>query len=144
MAKPINPPFEVIDHTADIGIVAYGRNFQELLENAASGMFSLMADLATVMPKEQRKVNAQTPVADQELLLLRWLKELHYLREQEHFIPCRVTITHLSETEVQGVVEGELLHDGIVLLHHIKAITHHLLHIQHENDRLKVQVIFDV
>ncbi len=144
MTEPTDLPFEVIEHTADIGIVAYGRNFQELLENAALGMFSLMADLATVKPKQRREVNAQTPFADQELLLLRWLKELHYLREQEHFIPCQVSVTHLSDTEVQGVVEGELLHDGVVLLHHIKAVTHHLLHIQHENDRLKVQVIFDV
>ena len=73
--------FEVIDHTADVGIIAYGRNFNELLENAASGMFSLMADLETISPKERREITAEVPIPDEELLLLRWLKELLYLKE---------------------------------------------------------------
>jgi hypothetical protein len=61
-----HPSFEVIDHTADVGIIAYGRNFRELLENAALGMFSLMAELETVEPKEQRQVTAEVPIPDKE------------------------------------------------------------------------------
>ncbi|MGC8832531.1 MAG: archease, partial [Armatimonadota bacterium] len=37
--------FEVIDHTADRGLVAYGSDLAELFEACAYGMFSLMADL---------------------------------------------------------------------------------------------------
>lgn len=141
---PSRPPFEVIDHTADVGIIAYGANLRELMENAALGMFSLMADLSTVAPKEQRTVVAQVPAPDPELLLLRWLKELHYLRERDAFIPCRARVTALSDTEVQGVVEGEPLHGGIVLLHHIKAVTHHFFRIEPADGGLKAQIIFDV
>lgn len=138
------PPFEIIDHTADVGIIAYGRDLRELLENAALGMFSLMADLTTVAPKEQREVNAEIPIPDEELLLLKWLKELHYLRDAEKFIPCKAKVTELAETKVIGIVEGEPLHNGILLLHHIKAVTHHLVQIERENGLLKAQVIFDV
>ncbi len=137
-------PFEVIDHTADVGIIAYGRTFAELLTNAALGMCSLMADLTTVAPQEKRLIFAQVPLPDQELLLLRWLKEIHYLREVEKFIPCQVAVTRVTETEAEGVVEGEPLHDGIVLLHHIKAVTHHLLRLEREGEQLKAQIIFDV
>ncbi len=137
-------PFEVIDHTADVGIIAYGRTFAELLTNAALGMCSLMADLTTVAPREKRLISAQVPLPDQELLLLRWLKEIHYLREVEKFIPCQVAVMRVTETEAEGVVEGEPLHDGIVLLHHIKAVTHHLLRLEQEGERLKAQIIFDV
>jgi len=138
------PPFEVIDHTADVGIIAYGRDFRELLENAALGMFSLMADLNTVQPREQRLILAQTPFPEPELLLLKWLKELHYLCETERFIACRATVARLSDREAEGFVEGEPLRDGIVLLHHIKAVTHHLLKLGQVDGWLKVQVIFDV
>lgn len=137
-------PFEVIEHTADIGIIAYGRNYRELLESAALGMFSLMADLKTVSPKERKEVSAEIPIVDEELLLLKWLKELHYLRDAEKFIPCMAKVTEITATKVIGVVEGEPIHDGITLLHHIKAVTHHLIRIERENGLLKAQVIFDV
>ncbi|MCS7186072.1 MAG: archease [Armatimonadota bacterium] len=137
-------PFEVIDHTADVGIIAYGRDFRELLENAALGMFNLMADLATVAPKKQRQVIAEAPVPEREWLLLRWLKELHYLKESEKFIPCDASVIEVTETMVVGVVKGEELHDGITLLHHIKAVTHHMVSIEQVGDLLKAQVIFDI
>lgn len=139
-----HPPFEVIDHTADVGIIAYGRDFKELLENAALGMFSLMADLATVQPKERYEVMAEAIGGDEETLLLRWLQELHYLREAKGFQPCRATVTELTRVRVKGVAEGETLHKNIVLFHHIKAITRHLLQIERVNDLLRVQVVFDV
>ncbi len=138
------PPFEVIDHTADVGIIAFGRDFRELMENAALGMFSLMSDITTVNPKEQREVEAEIMFADDELLLLKWLKELHYLRDAENFVPCRAKVLTLTDVKVDGVVEGEPIHDGIVLLHHIKAVTHHLIRIERESGLLKAQVIFDV
>lgn len=137
-------PFEVIDHTADVGIIAYGRNYRELLENAALGMLSLMADLETVTPKEQREIVAEAPAPEREWLLLRWLKELHYLKEAEKFIPREVKIIELTETTVKGVVMGEHLHDGITLLHHIKAVTHHMISIEQKGGLLKAQVVFDV
>lgn len=137
-------PFEIIDHTADVGIVAYGCNYPELLENAAMGMFSLMVDLDTVAPREQRQVVAETPIPEKEWLLLKWLKELHYLWESEKFIPREVKVTEVTETSVKGIVRGEKLHDGIVLLHHIKAVTHHMFKIEQVNDLLRAQVIFDV
>ena len=34
-----------MDHTADVGIRAYGASLEELFENAAAGMFSLITDL---------------------------------------------------------------------------------------------------
>ena len=37
--------YEEIEHTADVGIRAYGRDLDELFVNAAEGMFSLIADL---------------------------------------------------------------------------------------------------
>lgn len=138
------PPFEIIDHTADVGIIAYGKDFRELLENAALGMFSLMADLETVAPKEERQVIAEAPVPEREWLLLRWLKEFHYLKEVEKFIPREVNVIEVTETRVVGIVKGEQLRNGIALLHHIKAVTHHMISVEKVGDLLRAQVVFDV
>jgi len=139
-----HPPFEVIEHTADVGIVAYGRDFRELLENAALGMFSLMAELETVEPKERRQVTAEVPIPDKELLLLRWLKELLYLKEAKMFIPRKAFITEVEDLRVLGIVEGERLNDKIILLHHIKAVTHHMVRIEEVDGWLRAQIVFDV
>ena len=37
--------FEVLNHTADIGIIAYGSSMKEAFANAATGMFSLITEL---------------------------------------------------------------------------------------------------
>src|SRR5512136_608070 len=36
--------FEIIDHTADVGIIAYGKDIEELFCNAALALFSLIAE----------------------------------------------------------------------------------------------------
>ncbi|MEM4115299.1 MAG: archease, partial [Saccharolobus sp.] len=37
-------PFEFFDHTADIGIRAYGRSLEEAFANAALAVFEIMTD----------------------------------------------------------------------------------------------------
>ncbi|MCS7224700.1 MAG: archease [Armatimonadetes bacterium] len=141
---PSTPPFEVVDHTADIGIIAYGRNFPELLENAALGMMSLMVDLENVQNQETRPIIIGIPFPEKELLLLKWLKEIHYLFESEKFVTLSAKVTDWSETSVTGFVQGERLRPEIALLHHVKAVTHHLLQLEEQDFGLKAQIIFDV
>ena len=40
--------FEVINHTADVGIRAYGANMGQAFANAARALFSLIAELDNV------------------------------------------------------------------------------------------------
>src|SRR3990172_9412846 len=39
-----HPPYEILEHTADVGIKAYGRTLPELFVNAARGMIALALD----------------------------------------------------------------------------------------------------
>jgi SHS2 domain-containing protein len=43
--------FEIFDHTADIGIIAYGADFEKLFSNAALALFSLITDLESIQEK---------------------------------------------------------------------------------------------
>ncbi len=138
------PPFEVMDHTADVGIIAYGRDLAELLENATAGMISLMVDVTMVAEKEKREIVAEIPFPAPEMLLLKWLKEVHSLFEIEKFVTRSVRISQITDETAKGEAYGETFNPNIALLHHIKAVTHHLVSIEKTDHHLKAQVIFDV
>lgn len=134
--------FEVIDHTADVGIIAYGSDLKEAFANSAYGMFSLIADLEGVEEGVCRDINVQAP--DQEALLVVWLNELLYLFDVDHVIFGKFEISDLSQNRLQAKVYGERIDTS----HHqlktaVKAATYHLLKVEKENG-FRVQVILDV
>ena len=68
--------YEFIDHTADLGIETYGKTLNELFENAAYGMFSLITDIKKITSAVSIKIKLHA--SDAEILLITWLNELQY------------------------------------------------------------------
>mgnify|MGYP000324199226 FL=1 len=133
--------FEIIEHTADAGIIAYGAGLEEAFANAARAMFSLMADLGSVREEVCCDIQAEAP--DREGLLVAWLSELLYVFEVEGTLFSRFEITHLDDTTIKAKAYGEPLDAGRhSLTSGIKAVTYHMLKIE-ESDGCRVQVIFD-
>jgi SHS2 domain-containing protein len=134
--------FEVIDHTADVGIVAYGKDLKEAFANAAFGMFSLIADLEKVRGSISREIDVQS--TDQEALLVDWLNELLYLFDVEHIIFKRFEITALSQKKLKAKVYGEKIDTSRHQLKTaVKAATYHMLKIE-KNKGVRVQFILDI
>lgn len=134
--------FEVTDHTADVGIAAYGSDLKEAFANTAYGMFSLIAELEGVGEGFCREIDLQAP--DQETLLVDWLNELLYIFDVDHVILSRFDITDLNQSWLRARVFGE----QIDALRHqlkgaVKAATYHLLKIEKGNG-FRIQVILDV
>jgi SHS2 domain-containing protein len=143
VVRTVEKPFEVIDHTADIGIVAYGADIKQVFANAALGLFSLMADLDDLKENVQRKL--EISAEDVEVLLVQWLNELIYIFDVEHIIFKSFEIQELTSTQIRARCFGE----KIDLKHHkpkreIKAATYHMLRMSKEDGGYKVQVIFDI
>jgi SHS2 domain-containing protein len=134
--------FEVIDHTADIGIAAYGADLKEAFANAAYALFSLMVDLEDVGDAICHEVEVISE--DRMDLLVAWLNELIYLFETENMLLKRFEIGELTETRLRASCYGEKIDP----LHHkiktaVKAATYHMLKIE-EGDGFRVQVLFDI
>ncbi|MGE5572481.1 MAG: archease [Bacteroidota bacterium] len=82
-------PYEVLEHTADVGIRARGRTLEEAFANAALGMMSLVVpEPRRVLEREERQVRACA--ADLEGLLVGWLSEFVYLIDAERFLAARI------------------------------------------------------
>ncbi len=135
-------PFEVIEHTADVGIIAYGRSLEELFANAAIGMMSFLIDLASVRLVQQRTVTADAD--DREGLLIAWLNELLVLLNADGFVPGRFTVRDLTDTQLRAEVAGEPVDPTRHHFHlDVKAATYHSLEIK-QDGLWQARVIFDV
>ncbi len=60
----MSEPFEVLEHTADIGFRAWGDTPAELFENAARAMMSIAAETETIDPRGE----VATQAAGEEVL----------------------------------------------------------------------------
>lgn len=134
--------FEVTDHTADVGLVAYGGDLREAFAIAAYGMFSLIAELEGVGGEFCREIDLQAP--DQETLLVDWLNELLYMFDVEYVILSRFDITDLNQSRLRANVYGEKIDTSRHKLKTgVKAATYHSLKIEKGNG-FRIQVILDV
>lgn len=132
--------YEQIAHTADVGIVAYGKSTNELFENAAAGMFSLITDLRGVREVGQYevKLNADTP----EDLMVSWLSELLYLHETQRLL-FRGFNVKVRRNTLDARISGELMDRSRHHLHMVvKAVTYHMIEVNPKKGVAKV--IFDI
>jgi SHS2 domain-containing protein len=136
--------FELIEHTADIGVVAYGASLKQAFANAARGMFSIITDLDKVVEVLHRDI--ELTESDQETLLVAWLNELVYIFDVEHILFKRFEITELDETRLKARGYGEKVDSARhELKMGIKATTYHILRIDKiANNSYRVQVLFDI
>ncbi|MFC1925619.1 archease [Chloroflexota bacterium] len=135
--------FDIIEHTADVGIVAYGATLEEAFANAAYAMFTLIADLEEVREEVCRRIEVQAE--DQESLLASWLNELLYLFDTEGVIFKTFEVTVLGEHSLKAEGRGEPLDpERHSLKAGVKAATYYMLRVMKDDDGYNVRVIFDV
>ncbi len=134
--------FEFIDHTADVGIIAYGADMSQAFVNAARAMSSLITELDDIQGVLHRDI--EVTATDEESLLVEWLNELIYLFDAESLIFKRFDITQLNTTHLRARGYGEKVDPAKHKLKTgIKAATYHLLKVDKDNG-CKVQVILDI
>ena len=134
--------FEIINHTADVGIIAHGADIRQAFSNAARALFSLITKLDDVAEVLYRDIELIAP--DEESLLVEWLNELIYLFDVENIVFKRFDITQLNNTQLKARSYGEKVDSSKHKLKTgVKAATYHMLKID-KDDGCKVQVLFDI
>jgi protein archease len=135
--------FEIIGTTADLAISATANTLEGLFATAAAGLFSLLADPASIRPVAQRTVTAEA--GDLVGLLIAFLNELLFLHESEDWLMASATVTALSSTRVEAVVAGEPIDPRRHRLqHHVKAATYHRASVTRTDRGWTATVIVDV
>ena len=136
-------PFRILEHTADVGFVAFGSTREETFANAARALFDLMVDLDTIDPGEDIPVRVEG--ADPESLLVNWLSELLYLHDTEGWLFRDFEIQNLRDDSLAAIARGEKLQR---LRHQVKlqvkAITYHQLALERTPEGWRAQVYVDI
>jgi SHS2 domain-containing protein len=138
--------FEILEHTADIGIAAYGKTKREVFINAARGMFEIIAG-ETKNLKENFYDKIKLEADNLEGLLFAWLNELLYISETKLVILSKLKIKELSDFQVKAEVKGMKINPPSVKIEkEIKAVTYHRLEIKKDEKSglWRAQVIFDI
>jgi len=135
--------YQIIDHTADLGIIVKGRDVKSLFILAAQAMTDLMV---------RGDISEKTAIRDVSVegedfpdLMVRWLGEILYLFEGENFIVHSIEIKSISPIQLKSILsltgfEPEY-HE---VLREIKAVTYHQISVDKSDDGWEAKVIFDI
>lgn len=143
------PPFEILEHPADVGFLAYGETLEELFENAALAMCSIACVQEKIEEREQREITARG--TDVESLLYSWLTEILAVADAEQLVFLRASVSELREPQAgtPGVAKGIAHGEKFDRARHaagtyIKAVTLHQFAVERTGKRFRARVYLDL
>lgn len=136
-------PYELIEHTADVGIKAYGKTLAEAFEHAAQAMFDIITDHSEIESIGQYDIQLTAP--DLEQLLVDFLSELLFLNTAKNLVFGFFKI-NLDEKKIS--LQAHICGEPFRTSKHkpgteIKAVTYHMLQVSKKRP-YEVQVLFDI
>ena len=135
--------YEYIDHTADVGIKAYGKTLSEAFQNAAKGMFNIITDNSEIENIGQYDITLSAD--DLEQLLVDWLSELLYLHSTKNLV---FGFFKIELDEKNKKLSAKIFGEKLNMSKHkagaeIKAVTYHMLEVKNKKPYY-VKVLFDI
>lgn len=135
--------FEIIEHTADVGIRAYGKSLAECFENAAKGMFAIITDGSKIDSIGEYRIELKSNTLEE--LLVDWLSELLFLNSAYNLVfgEFKVNLDEENAKLSADVFGEEYKREKHGYGVEIKAVTYHMLEIK-KGSPCEVQVLFDI
>jgi SHS2 domain-containing protein len=134
--------FEILEHTADIGLRLFGDSREELFEAAAEGLATLQG---VWLPGEGEDVPIDVSGGDLSGLLVAWLDEVLYLLESRDAVLGMVEVRSVRDARLAGVVRLAPRGDRDVDSVGVKATTLHRIRLEREpNGTWSADVYLDV
>lgn len=132
--------------TADLAFEAFGRDRDELFENAGLALEEAMVKTESVEPRESFSVDKEEE--NLEELLFSFLEELVFLKDSEQLLfnklKCRVEQEN-GKWKLSATLSGEKIDPKKHKLGvDVKAVTKHLFEVGEDKEGYWAQVILDI
>lgn len=134
--------FDYFEHTADVGIRAWGPTLDEAFAQAALGLVANIVEVADAHAVGEAQVVIEADSLDR--LLFRFLEEILDVTQSRLWVIADVNVKIESETRLVATLKGEAYEaarHGHV--HEVKAITFHGLDVK-RGPPAEVRVIVDI
>ena len=141
-------PYEILEHTADVGLRIHGRHLKELFAHAALGLFDLITDCDRIKKEKEAGPAARTfrlTGEDAGGLLLKWLRELLFTFSTKHFVFWKFNFKKITERELEVAAEGGIFNPSAhEQKYEVKAVTYHQFKIEKTKQGWVAEVILDI
>jgi len=132
--------FEILEHTADIGLRAWGATLEELFAAATEAVARIAGAWE---PGTGEEISLEVEAADREGLLVAWLSETLYLFDSRGGALGGVRVTSISRGSCRGSVTLRELQDADEGVQ-VKAITYHQLEVTEHSTGWTATVYLDI
>ena len=135
--------YVLLDHPADLGIEAFGRDLAAAFVQAALALMSVILDPGKIDCTQSRAIVLEG--VDREHLLVKWLTEVLYLYDGQNFAVGNFVISEFSSTRLKATLTGEPF-DAIKHAPRldVKAITYHQLLVEEAAEVARVRIFLDI
>jgi SHS2 domain-containing protein len=133
--------YELLEHTADVGILARGETCEEAFEAAAEGLAEI---LGVWVPGEGEERELRIEAPDTEALLVAWLDELLYLAETADAVFGGFRVERLGKRELLARASLAPRAGRELDRQHVKAATYHRLRVGAGEGGCEARVYLDV
>ncbi|MHA1273875.1 MAG: archease [Promethearchaeota archaeon] len=140
--------FEFLDHTADVQVKSWGKNFEEATAQMALALSATISpNLKLIEPKIEKII--EISAEDKESLLFDFLSELLFIFDVEQIVFSDVKIVNFKKENASYYLKAILKGERFNLNKHeygteIKAITYSFMEINESDDKVEIIMIFDI
>ena len=135
--------YQIIDHTADLGIIVKGVDEKDVFIRAAYAMTDLMV---------KGDISKKTVIKDVSIqgedfpdLIVKWLGEILYLFHGEKLLVHSIEIKSISPITLRSTLTlSSFEPERHQVIREIKAVTYHQISVDNVNDGWQARIIFDI
>ena len=141
-------PYEILEHTADVGLRVYATNLEELFTHAGLGLFDLITDVPQLVRREKGNVLSsvlELREANVSDLFLKWLRELLFLFSSKRLVFFRYDFQKLTPTELRATAWAKKFDPKRdEQRHEVKAVTYHQFKLEKKEEGWIAEIVFDI
>lgn len=132
--------FKIVDHTGDVGVIVYGKNFSEILKNSVQAVSRLV--FPTTRFKPDAVMDVRISGESNELLLIDLISHIISLMDSEEMICFDADLTEVSPEHLMATLHAMRIVSEMDYEYVLKAVTYHDLEIDLRKGFARI--LFDV
>lgn len=132
--------FEILEHTADVGVRSWGPSVEEAFRQATLGLLDIVG---AFRPGSGKRQDITVEARDLGGLLVDWLSEVLYVQEVKDVVFGRVEVSEVRDGRATGwveVIDRPVEIEGTA----VKAVTYHQLAVEAVDSRWVATVYLDI
>ncbi|MGK2905466.1 MAG: archease [Desulfuromonadales bacterium] len=142
-AVTIDNKFQLLEHTADMGIEARAGSSEKVFEEMARGLVAMIYGDSPAAARVDAKILVRSE--DRIELLVNWLNEVAYWCEKDNLVPAVFHIESISDVALEAIVAGEPFDpERHVVERSVKSVTHHQACLEKTPDGWYARVYVDL